>query len=171
MLTEKQLQKLRKMLVVQKDEVTKNLLANEPTSLRDSVDELSMLANHPADLGTELFEREKDITIHAHRNDELAQIEKALAQMDEGTYGVCVVCKQPIPYDRLCAIPFTNVCVEHSETVEKITGEPVLHPFREEGVNALEIALEQGNLDAYDKQEAGDYVDVEELSIQVDDKG
>ncbi|WP_342559162.1 TraR/DksA C4-type zinc finger protein [Metasolibacillus sp. FSL K6-0083] len=166
MLTEKQLLKLRKMLLVQKDEVTKHLLANEQTSLRDSVDELSTLANHPADLGTELFEREKDISLHAHRHDELEQIEKALAQMDEGTYGVCVICKQPIDYDRLCAIPFTNVCIEHSEAVEKITAQPVLHPFHDEGVNALEIAMEQGNLDAYDNQEVADYIDVEELAIE-----
>lgn len=171
MLTDKQLMKLRKMLIMEKEDMSKTIAAKDPVSLRDSVDELSLLSNHPADLGTELFERSKDLTLHTQNYDKLEQIDKVLAQMDEGTYGVCVKCKQPIPYDRLCAIPYTNVCVEDSEVVEKITGDPVLHPFRvEEGVNALEIALEQGNWDAYDKEVMGDIddIEIENLPAQVE---
>lgn len=35
----------------------------------------------------------------------------ALAAIDDGLYGVCAVCDQPIPYERLEALPRTRTCV------------------------------------------------------------
>lgn len=127
-LTEKQLTRLKKMLIEQKHELDKQGETEqslEQGSLRDSVDELSTVDNHPADLATELFEREKDMALRTHHKDELEKIEAALKKMEEGTYGICEVCQKDIPYDRLVAVPYTPFCIEHSEAKSVPTDRPV----------------------------------------------
>jgi DnaK suppressor protein len=42
----------------------------------------------------------------------LLRIERALAKLDEGTYGVCDRCERPIPTARLRAMPDSVLCVE-----------------------------------------------------------
>lgn len=94
-------------------------------SLRDSTDELSTIDNHPADLATELFEREKDMALKVHNDDELAQVNAALDALENGTYGVCAKCHEDIPYDRLRAIPYTLFCIEHTEAKYVPSDRPV----------------------------------------------
>jgi len=43
--------------------------------------------------------------------DELRQITDAVRRIDQGTYGVCVVCHQPIDDARLRALPTTSTCI------------------------------------------------------------
>ncbi|RUL56566.1 molecular chaperone DnaK [Lysinibacillus antri] len=119
MLTENQKSTLKKMLLEQKESLVRDSDYDEKYlergSLRDSVDELSTVDNHPADLGTELYEREKDMALKVHDEDELAKVNAALEKMDNGTYGVCEVCHEDIPYERLEALPFTAFCIEHTD--------------------------------------------------------
>lgn len=49
----------------------------------------------------------------------LAQVEDALRRLDEGTYGICVVCGEPIEESRLRAIPETPYCIRDAEEMEK----------------------------------------------------
>ena len=41
----------------------------------------------------------------------LADVERALAKIEEGTYGTCDRCGGPIPAERLEAIPWAALCV------------------------------------------------------------
>ncbi len=50
---------------------------------------------------------------------ELAQIEKALEQMKNGTYGICEVTGKPIPLARLQALPYATTCIEAQREMEK----------------------------------------------------
>lgn len=45
----------------------------------------------------------------------LAQVNQALQRMQEGTYGVCVVCGVVIPEARLEAVPYASLCVKCAE--------------------------------------------------------
>lgn len=91
-------------------------------SLKDEVggsesDQLSELADydqHPADMGTETFEREKDLSILEQLEDELAELQAALERIDAGTYGIDEVTGDPIAPERLEAVPTarTNVGTE-----------------------------------------------------------
>ncbi len=54
---------------------------------------------------------------------ELAQIEKALERMEEGTYGICEVTGKPIPLARLQALPYTTVRVEAQRELERMEAE------------------------------------------------
>jgi DnaK suppressor protein len=49
----------------------------------------------------------------------LRLVEEAIEKMDDGQYGVCSECKEPIPEARLKLIPFTAYCVECLEAIEK----------------------------------------------------
>ncbi|WP_339254632.1 TraR/DksA C4-type zinc finger protein [Sporosarcina sp. FSL W8-0480] len=83
-------------------------------SERDAVGELSTYDNHPGDLGTELFERQKDMALNVHAGDEISKVDNALQALSNGTYGYCEVCEREIPFERLEALPYTTYCIEHS---------------------------------------------------------
>lgn len=42
---------------------------------------------------------------------EMAQIQLALEQIGEGSYGECLVCGDPIAVERLKAVPFATQCI------------------------------------------------------------
>lgn len=41
---------------------------------------------------------------------QLSQVRQALSRIDDGTYGICSFCGEPISSARLLAIPYTNIC-------------------------------------------------------------
>jgi len=74
---------------------------------------------HPADMGTETFELEKDMSIRNNVEAELADVERAMRRVDEGTYGVCESCGRKIPAQRLEAIPATRFCIKDQARAER----------------------------------------------------
>ncbi|MEA2717470.1 MAG: hypothetical protein QOI99_1787 [Actinomycetota bacterium] len=85
----------------------------------DSLGELSALDQHPADIGTETFEREKDLSIIERVEAELADVEHALRRLDEGTYGTCEACGKPIGDARLDAMPAARLCLDDQARAER----------------------------------------------------
>lgn len=69
------------------------------------------------------FEREGAIS--AMLQSRLADIENAIARLDDGTYGVCTTCAEPIPPRRLEALPFATLCVPCQSQAEKRMGRRV----------------------------------------------
>lgn len=75
--------------------------------------------NNPADQATDLFDRERDQTAIENMDRMLAKVNRALAKIDEGTYGLSDIDGTPIPEARLEALPYANLTVEQAEdTVE-----------------------------------------------------
>jgi len=72
--------------------------------------ETSSLPTHPADLGTEAFEQETDFGLAERCSAEIREIDRALARLDEGDYGICEHCGQRISEDRLRALPSAALC-------------------------------------------------------------
>jgi RNA polymerase-binding transcription factor DksA len=87
-------------------------------SEQESTSELSSADQHQADLGTETFEREKDLSILERIEAELADVEHALRRLDDGTYGTCEACGRPIDEQRLEALPATRLCRDDQERAE-----------------------------------------------------
>ncbi|SRR5216683_5181566 len=73
-------------------------------SQRDAIDQ----ANADAEV-------ELQIRLHPTDGRLLRAIEEAVARIRQGTYGVCVVCKQPISKARLEAVPWARHCRECKE--------------------------------------------------------
>jgi DnaK suppressor protein len=61
--------------------------------------------------GTMSVERERDLTLLAQVRAALEEIDRALAKIDAGTYGVCEQCGAAIPKARLKALPHAALCV------------------------------------------------------------
>ncbi len=60
---------------------------------------------------TESFELEKRLAVEKQIRDHLAEVEHALGKVEEGTYGLCDSCGQPIDPARLEARPQANLCL------------------------------------------------------------
>ena len=56
-------------------------------------------------------ERERDLALSAQARAAVDEIDRAIAKMEAGTYGVCERCGQPIPKARLKALPYASLCV------------------------------------------------------------
>ena len=67
--------------------------------------------NHPGDLGTETHEEELDETAEILFEEEERRIAEARRALADGSYGVCVNCHQPIPTERLSAVPEAVRCL------------------------------------------------------------
>ena len=95
-------------------EATKANFAEElnDESEYENLSELSHADQHQADVGTETFEREKDLSILERVEAELADVEHALRRLDEGSYGRCEACGRPIDEARLEVMPATRFCVD-----------------------------------------------------------
>lgn len=133
------LNEFKERLIAEKERLYAELHGSEDfnlnQSLTDSVDELSAYDNHPADLGSETFEREKDLALMNNTHEILARVEDALGRMEEGKYGICEDCGREIALERLEAIPYTTLCIHcqradegNRQTRERPIEEEVLFP-------------------------------------------
>lgn len=91
-------------------------LHDEPDG--DSASELSHDDQHPADAASDAFEREKEFSILGQVEAELADVDRALERLDQGTYGRCDACHEPIADERLAAQPAARFCVQHQADLE-----------------------------------------------------
>ncbi len=72
-----------------------------------------------ADTGTKTFEREQEITLANNILERITQVERALERLDEGSYGWCEKCGNPIPVERLAAFPSATLCVTCKQLEER----------------------------------------------------
>jgi len=75
--------------------------------------------NDQADVGSTTLERDHEMSLARNASDMLDQIERALSRIDDGTYGVCESCGQPIGKGRLQAFPRATLCVSCKEREER----------------------------------------------------
>jgi len=78
----------------------------------EMLDELSMYDQHPGDIASELYEREKDAGIQENLELELQRVKRALERLDSGTYGQCEACGGAIEPKRLEVLPETDLCIK-----------------------------------------------------------
>ena len=100
----------------------KDHLTDESES--ESLSELSHQALHQADLGTETFERERDLSLLEQIEAELADVEHALRRIDDGTYGTCEACGKQIDDARLEVVPAARFCVADQAVAEREARSP-----------------------------------------------
>lgn len=155
MITNEQINTCKAVLLTRQNELIKQIQQNNhfglSTSAKDSVGELSSYDNHPADMGTELYERGKDIALNEHAEKELEEINEALHAIDHGTYGICAVCGADIPYERLIAVPTADRCTNHEQDDIFKRDRPVEEEVFSPNLNsAVDIENEQVGYDGED---------------------
>jgi RNA polymerase-binding protein DksA len=82
-------------------------------------DELDAADQHPADQGSELFEREKNMSVMRTLEVQLDEVDNALQKFERGTYGLCESCGQPIAEKRLRAFPAAIHCIECQTKIDR----------------------------------------------------
>jgi len=127
------MERLKQRLLQEKSELEARISDNDhfglTSSFKESTGELSGIDNHPADAGTETFERSKDYALMEKEELRLARVDAALGRMESGEYGHCVACGKFIPLERLEALPTAVYCIEHEPRQENIERRPAEELF------------------------------------------
>src|SRR5215471_18970432 len=72
-----------------------------------------------ADMGATSFERDQELTVLNNEREKLAQIDRALARIADGTYGICESCGNPIGKGRSMAFPRATLCLTCKQREER----------------------------------------------------
>ena len=75
----------------------------------------SVYSVHMADAGTDSFEREKSFHFMNRESDYYKFLTLALERIEDGSFGVCNVCEQLIPEERMMEVPNATKCVQCKE--------------------------------------------------------
>jgi RNA polymerase-binding transcription factor DksA len=88
-------------------------------NILDVTGDATEVDNHPADSGTEVYMRERDQAMEENLLSILRRCERAMAKIEDGTYGYSDVSGEFIGEERLDAIPYANLTIaEQERTVE-----------------------------------------------------
>ena len=91
------LEEMRATLLAELDDVNE-----DEREWREDVQETR---HDPDDLGSNLLARELDVALEKQLGQRLELVERALQKIEEGTYGLCDATGEPIPKERLEAVP------------------------------------------------------------------
>jgi len=121
-LTPTEKKKLKQLLQDELGRLQKELADIQERSSRamdvEIVSEVSGYDDHPADLASETFEREKDQAMVDALEATIGRVELAMEKLKLGTYGICDGCGNKITKKRLDAVPYATLCVECQSRTE-----------------------------------------------------
>ena len=75
--------------------------------------------NDQADMGSTTFERDHEMTLANNARGMLAQVEHALLRIEDGSFGVCESCGEPIGKMRVMAFPRATLCLSCKQREER----------------------------------------------------
>jgi RNA polymerase-binding transcription factor DksA len=112
--------------LIERKATTETDLENLARELRelgvDSSEERGSLGNHLADDGSNMQEQERILRVDGDLRAMLGQIDEAFQRMDDGTFGTCGRCGEPIGQERLEYLPFVAYCIDCQAIVERENG-------------------------------------------------
>lgn len=110
---------LRALLLRERDQLANRIKIFR----RDQAAEALTSPGDEMDRAKSLLDVETHASLIGRAEDQLPQIDEALARVDSGKYGICVNCGEEISLARLAALPFTPYCVDcKSSVAEKDSG-------------------------------------------------
>lgn len=118
------LQEIRTLLEQERERIMnaiEYLHAENPGNMEDELGELAGRGadNHMGDMASVTFDRELDQGLEEGAQQTLAQIDRALAKIDDGTYGICERCGKPIAEERLRARPWATLCIDDQRLADR----------------------------------------------------
>jgi RNA polymerase-binding protein DksA len=118
-LSPQEIEEFKAMLLAKQYEILSNVVSMEDETLRKENSNLSNMPIHMADIGTDNFDLENTLNLMESERKILAEIGDALTRIEDGTYGICEGRGEPIPKERLQAIPWARYCVACAGLLEK----------------------------------------------------
>lgn len=119
-LDKKTLLQYKKVLMDIKEKISseiKKMASDASTSQKDTSSD-SGHALHMADVATDMYDREFSLSLASNDRELLHKVNFALQRIDEGSFGLCNECKNPISVARLKAIPYVQTCLKCQEKLE-----------------------------------------------------
>jgi len=113
--TKKETEKYRRALVEKKASLSQEMLKNKDAGQENSEE----ITQDIADKASSSYTKEFLFSLSDGERLLLQQIDQALARVEEGNFGLCTNCGNPIPEKRLDAVPWTPYCVDCMELSEK----------------------------------------------------
>lgn len=114
------IQKMKERLEAKRAELKQqiaDLTEAHPTPL-DPI-EISQDSQEFEDTAVDFLEMQQEQSIGVNEQALLTEVEAALKRIEDGTYGFCVDCGEPIPEKRLEAIPWASRCVKDQARLEQ----------------------------------------------------
>jgi DnaK suppressor protein len=111
--TMENLESIKKKLLARKSELEEQL------SELYKAKEMPMQVQDPGDHAQSLFQETLNISLQDTELGEYNMIRQALKMIDEGTYGICMDCEQPISEKRLKSYPNATRCLVCQELLEE----------------------------------------------------
>ncbi len=121
-LAEKRLEKYRDILLKEKEETQQIINAINEIQKRGAKNgngDLSAYSQHQADLGSDTDESERRVYILEKELNNIKMINSALKRIYDKTYGICEICGDYIPANRLKIIPYAKYCIKCKEEDEQ----------------------------------------------------
>ena len=115
-LGEADLEHFRDLLLERRKRILSTVETMEEGALKASDQDFSV--DHMADHGSDNFDQDLTLQLVETERKELFEIDRALARIDEGTYGICEATNEPIARPRLEAIPYARYGIEYQRRVE-----------------------------------------------------
>lgn len=119
----KELTEFRKIILKKKEDILEEIKSISEDVLKksqkDASGDISGYSYHMADVATDNYDREFSLGLASNEMEVLYVLDDALKRIDEGTYGICEDCKQPISKTRLKALPQASLCIKCQEKREK----------------------------------------------------
>lgn len=109
----KEQRRLEDELATMHAENTNTIFAKEEYGGDENVED------HMADAASNIFDRERDLSLEQNIQDMLAQVGSALRRIDDGKYGRCTNCGKQVDEARLRAIPYADLCIDCKEEEER----------------------------------------------------
>ena len=103
------IQKRMEEIAEDMDDIHDGILDNGNDSEGSSQE--SVFSVHMADAGTDSFEQEKNYILMGRESDYYKNLEVALDRIDDGIFGVCNICAELIPEERMLEVPNATKCV------------------------------------------------------------
>ena len=109
----KSIEKRMEEIAEDMDDIHDGILDNGNDSEGSSQD--SVFSVHMADAGTDSFEQEKNYLLMGRESDYYKNLEVALDRIDDGMFGICKICAELIPEERMLEVPNATKCVSCKE--------------------------------------------------------
>ena len=92
-------------------------LADEHARLVEEIGETivapgQMTYGSQAAAASQVFAQQRDLALRDRSDHQLVLVDEALARIEDGTFGICVRCGEPIAAERLEALPWAARCID-----------------------------------------------------------
>ena len=106
-----------------KEQARKALLAERARLLMEIGETIvapgPMTYGSQAAAATQVFEQQRDLALRDRATQQLELVDRALARIEDGSFGTCLRCGKPIAAERLEALPWAGYCIECQRLVDR----------------------------------------------------